>query len=100
MWRRACQIASGKVASTSRNNKWIGLHGPHSRMVWINSELAATSSISAAHDQPTKTVRNRALWRGELSRADGKGGERRKRMDLNDGRGAEKWGKGHVWGLM
>ena len=32
----------------------MGLHGPHSRIVWMKSELPATVSISAAHTQPQR----------------------------------------------
>jgi hypothetical protein len=52
--RRACITASGNVTKTRMDSKWIGLHGPRSRIVWMNNELTATVSISMTHDQPIR----------------------------------------------
>src|SRR5437899_9688784 len=35
------------------DKRWIGLNGPHSRIVWIKNELSTTVSISPAQTQPT-----------------------------------------------
>ena len=35
------------MTSVNSDKRWIGLHGPHSRITWIKSELMATVSISA-----------------------------------------------------
>ena len=50
--RRAWITASGNVTNTKIESRWIGLHGPHNRIVWMNKELTATVSISKTHDQP------------------------------------------------
>ena len=45
-------MASGSIASVNSDSRWIGLNGPHSRIVWIKNELTTTASISDAHNQP------------------------------------------------
>ena len=47
------------------DSRWIGLHGPHIRILWMNKELTATVSISTTQGQPIR----RALRRGELNEA-------------------------------
>jgi hypothetical protein len=41
------------MISTKIDRRWIGLHGPHIRIWWMKKELTQTTSISAAHTQPT-----------------------------------------------
>ena len=52
--RRACITASGNVTSTRIDSRWIGLHGPHSRILWMNKELTAMVSINMTQDQPIR----------------------------------------------
>src|ERR1700730_15450269 len=49
---RARHTASGSIARVKIDSKWIGLNGPHSRIVWMKNELSTTASISTAQIQP------------------------------------------------
>src|ERR1700731_4019128 len=49
---RARHTASGSIARVKIDSKWIGLNGPHSRIVWMKNELSTTASISPAQIQP------------------------------------------------
>ena len=51
---RARQTAGGSITRTRIDKRWIGLHGPHRRMMWMKNELIATVSISVAHDHPIR----------------------------------------------
>src|SRR5260221_10376192 len=42
------------MISVNTDSRWIGLHGPHSRISWMKNELTTTVSISAAQIQPNR----------------------------------------------
>src|SRR5258705_6847809 len=92
--RRACSTASGNVTNTRMDSRWIGLHGPHIRILWMNKELTATVSINRTHDQPIRRW-DGALWRGELNDANCEGSDGRQGVHLDDAGSVKKRREGH-----
>jgi hypothetical protein len=48
-WLCAAQTPSGSIASVKIDSRWMGLQLLQMRNSWIQNELMATISISAAH---------------------------------------------------
>ena len=88
--RRAASTPTTSMMGANTDSRWIGLHGPHSRMPWIRNDDPLITEHQHDPHPAERPVRQRAFGRGELDRAEGEGGHRGESVDLNFGRGVQQ----------
>ena len=71
-----------------------GLHGPHSRIVWMKNELTTTASISPAQTQPNRRC-GIVPFGADSCTAQREGAERGEGVQLDDRRSGEQRGEAH-----
>jgi hypothetical protein len=71
--RRAALTPRHSITSTNSDRRWIGLNGPHSRIVQMNRPEAATVAIRATQTRPSARCSRSPLvrksWTAPSSRA-------------------------------
>jgi hypothetical protein len=68
------------MISVKIDSRWIGLHGPSSRIWWIPERTDRHHGDQADPDPADGPVRQRAFGGGQLDEAKRKGGHRREGM--------------------